>query len=73
MQLKLYKLLIIILVIFSFITLGQAADYNYVKEKVLVLKDGSEAEKIAVVQELGRLSSNDNFIIDDLIFSLRNE
>ena len=73
MQLKLNKLLIIFLVIFSFITLGHAADYNYVKEKVLVLKDGSEAEKIQVVQELGRLSSNANFIIDDLIFSLRNE
>ena len=73
MQLKLYKLLIIFLVVFSFITFGQAADYNYVKEKVLVLKDGSEAEKIQVVQELGRLSSNANFIIDDLIFSLRNE
>ena len=73
MQLKLYKLLIIFLVVFSFITFGQAADYNYVKEKVLVLKDGSEAEKIQVVQELGRLSSNANFIIDDLIFSLRND
>ena len=73
MQLKLHKLLIIFLVIFSFITLGHAADYNYVKEKVLVLKDGSEAEKIQVVQELGRLSSNANFIIDDLIFSLRND
>ena len=73
MQLKLYKLLIIFLVVFSFITFGHAADYNYVKEKVLVLKDGSEAEKIQVVQELGRLSSNANFIIDDLIFSLRNE
>ena len=73
MQLKLYKLLIIFLVVFSFITLGHAADYNYVKEKVLVLKDGSEAEKIQVVQELGRLSSNANFIIDDLIFSLRND
>ena len=32
MQLKLYKLLIIFLVIFSFITFGHAADYNYVKE-----------------------------------------
>ena len=73
MQLKLHKLLIIFLVMFSFITLGHAADYNYVKEKVLVLKDGSEAEKIEVVQELGRLSSNANFIIDDLIFSLRND
>jgi len=73
MQLKLHKLLIIFLVIFSFITLGHAADYNYVKEKVLVLKDGSEAEKIEVVQELGRLSSNANFVIDDLIFSLRND
>ena len=73
MQLKLCKLLIIFLVVFSFITFGHAADYNYVKEKVLVLKDGSEAEKIQVVQELGRLSSNANFIIDDLIFSLRNE
>ena len=73
MQLKLYKLLIIFLVVFSFITLGHAADYNYVKEKVLVLKDGSEAEKIEVVQELGRLSSNANFVIDDLIFSLRND
>jgi len=73
MQLKLYKLLIIFFVVFSFITLGHAADYNYVKEKVLVLKDGSEAEKIQVVQELGRLSSNANFIIDDLIFSLRND
>ena len=73
MQLKLYKLLIIFLVVFSFMTLGHAADYNYVKEKVLVLKEGSEAEKIQVVQELGRLSSNANFIIDDLIFSLRNE
>ena len=73
MQLKLCKLLIIFLVVFSFITLGHAADYNYVKEKVLVLKDGSEAEKIQVVQELGRLSSNANFIIDDLIFSLRND
>ena len=73
MQLKLYKLLIIFLVVFSFITFGHAADYNYVKEKVLVLKDGSEVEKIQVVQELGRLSSNANFIIDDLIFSLRND
>ena len=73
MQLKLYKLLIIFLVVFSFITFGHAADYNYVKEKVLVLKDGSEADKIQVVQELGRLSSNANFIIDDLIFSLRND
>ena len=73
MQLKLYKLLIIFLVVFSFIAFGHAADYNYVKEKVLVLKDGSEAEKIQVVQELGRLSSNANFIIDDLIFSLRND
>ena len=52
MQLKLYKLLIIFLVVFSFITFGNAADYNYVKEKVLVLKDGSEADKIQVVQEL---------------------
>ena len=41
MQLKLYKLLIIFLVVFSFITFGHAAYYNYVKEKVLVLKDGS--------------------------------
>jgi len=73
MQLKLNKLLIIFLAIFSFITLGHAADYNYVKEKVSVLKDGSEADKIQVVQELGRLSSNANFIIDDLIFSLRND
>ena len=73
MQLKLCKLLIIFLVVFSFITFGHTADYNYVKEKVLVLKDGSEAEKIQVVQELGRLSSNANFIIDDLIFSLRND
>ena len=73
MQLKLYKLLIIFLVVFSFITFGHAADYNYVKEKVLVLKDGLEADKIEVVQELGRLSSNANFIIDDLIFSLRND
>ena len=73
MQLKLNKLLIIFLAIFFYITLGHAADYNYVKEKVLVLKDGSEAEKIQVVQELGRLSSNANFIIDDLIFSLRND
>jgi len=73
MQLKLYKLLIIFLVVFSFITFGHAADYNYVKAKVLVLKDGSEADKIQVVQELGRLSSNANFVIDDLIFSLRND
>jgi len=73
MQLKLYKLLIIFLVVFSFMTFGHAADYKYVKEKVLVLKDGSEADKIEVVQELGRLSSNANFIIDDLIFSLRND
>ena len=73
MQLKLYKLLIIFLVVFSFITVGNTADYNYVKEKVLVLKDGLEADKIEVVQELGRLSSNANFIIDDLIFSLRND
>ena len=73
MQLKLYKLLIIFLVVFSFITFGHAADYNYVKAKVLVLKDGSEADKIQVVQELGRLSSNANFIIDDLIFSLRKD
>ena len=73
MQLKLHKLLILFLVIFFFITLGHAADYNYVKEKVLVLKDGSEAEKIEAVQELGRLSSNANFIIDDLIFTLRND
>ena len=73
MQLKLNKLLIIFLSIFSYITLGHAADYNYDKEKVLVLKDGSEVEKIQVVQELGRLSSNANFIIDDLIFSLKKD
>ena len=52
MQLKLCKLLIIFLVVFSFITFGHTADYNHVQEKVLVLKDGSEAEKIQVVQEL---------------------
>ena len=73
MQLKLSKLYIIIFIISSFITFAYSADYNSVKEKALILKDGSEEDKIAAVQEFGRLSSNANFIIDDLIFSLRND
>ena len=73
MQLKLSKLYIIIFIISSFITFAYSADYNSVKEKALILKDGSEQDKIEAVQEFGRLSSNANFIIDDLIFSLRND
>ena len=43
-----------------------AADYTYCKEKKQKFsKDGSVEEKIAAVQELGRLSSNANFRIDD--------
>ncbi|MDG2000373.1 MAG: HEAT repeat domain-containing protein, partial [Alphaproteobacteria bacterium] len=73
MQLKLSKLYIIILIMCSFITFAYSADYNSVKEKALILKDGSNEDKVAIVQEFGRLSSNANFIIDDLIFSLRND
>ena len=73
MQLKSLKLLIIFSVIYAFTTFVHSADYNYVKEKALILKDGLEEDKVEVVQELGRLSSNANFIIDDLIFSLRND
>lgn len=70
MQLKLF---IIIFIISIPRVLLHAADYNYVKERVLILKDGSQLEKVEAIQELGRLSSNANFIIDDLIFSLRND
>lgn len=70
MQLKLF---IIIFIISIPRVLLHAADYNYVKERALILKDGSQLEKVEAIQELGRLSSNANFIIDDLIFSLRND
>jgi NLR family CARD domain-containing protein 3 len=73
MQLKISKLFIIIIISYFINSISFSADYDYVKKKALILKEGSEIEKIAAVQELGRLSSNANFIIDDLIYSLRND
>jgi len=73
MKIQIFKLLLVFSTIYLVLNTPFAADYSYVKKKAEVLKTGTPEERIAVVQELGRLSSNANFIIPDLIFSLKND
>ena len=56
-----------------YITDVNAADYSYVKNRIAMLNEADEQNRITIVQELGRLSSNANLIIPDLIFILKNE
>ena len=73
MKIQIHKLLLLfcLLLIVCFNTF--AADYPYVKKKAEILKIGSVEEKISAVLELGRLSSNANFVIPELLYSLKNE
>ena len=73
MKTQIHKLLLLfcLLLIVCFNTF--AADYPYVKKKAEILKIGSVEEKISAVLELGRLSSNANFVIPELLYSLKNE
>ena len=50
-----------------------AADYSYVKNRIAMLSEADEKTRVTIVQELGRLSSNANLIIPDLISILENE
>ena len=50
-----------------------AADYSYVKNRIAMLSEADEETRVTIVQELGRLSSNANLIIPDLISILENE
>ena len=73
MKIQIHKLLLLsclfLIVCFNSI----AADYPYVKKKAEILKIGSVEEKISAVLELGRLSSNANFVIPELLYSLKND
>tara|TARA_B100001059_G_scaffold69540_1_gene66654 strand:+ start:6584 stop:8002 length:1419 start_codon:yes stop_codon:yes gene_type:complete len=73
MKIQIHKLLLLfcLFLIVCFNTF--AADYPYVKKKAEILKIGSVEEKISAVLELGRLSSNANFVIPELLYSLKNE
>jgi len=73
MKIQILKLLLLFNLVFIILTNAFAADYSYVKKKAEILKVGTFEEKITVVQELGSLSSNANFIIPDLIYSLKND
>ena len=44
-----------------------AADYSYVKNRIAMLSEADEKTRVTIVQELGRLSSNANLIIPELI------
>ena len=50
-----------------------AADYSYVKNRIAMLSEADEKTRVTIVQELGKLSSNANLIIPDLISILENE
>ena len=73
MKTQIHKLLLLfcLLLIVCFNTF--AADYPYVKKKAEILKIGTVEEKISAVLELGRLSSNANFVIPELLYSLKND
>ena len=73
MKIQIHKLLLLfcLFLIACFNTF--AADYPYVKKKAEILKIGSVEEKISAVLELGRLSSNANFVIPELLYSLKND
>ena len=73
MKIQIFKLLLIFSILYLSLNNSFAADYAYVKQKAEILKTGTTDERISVVQELGRLSSNANFIIPDLIYSLKND
>ncbi|MBT7076945.1 MAG: HEAT repeat domain-containing protein, partial [Pelagibacterales bacterium] len=73
MKTQIHKLLLLFYLIFIIFSNVFAADYPYVKKKAEILKVGTVEEKISAVQELGRLSSNANFVIPELIYSLRND
>ena len=72
MKNKRYKYLYVFF-IFMIVNISTAADYSYVKEKINQIRIGDEKDRIAVVQELGRLSSNANLAIPDLILALKND
>ena len=73
MKTQIHKLLLLfcLFLVVCFNSFG--ADYPYVKKKAEILKIGSVEEKISAVLELGRLSSNANFVIPELLYSLKND
>jgi HEAT repeat protein len=73
MKIQILKLLIIVSLICMVFTTVFSADYPYVKKKAAILTTGTYEEKISAIQELGRLSSNANFVIPELIYSLKND
>ena len=73
MKIQIHKLLLLFCLFLIVCFNSFAADYPYVKKKAEILKIGSVEEKIAAVLELGRLSSNANFVIPELLYSLKND
>ena len=73
MKIQIHKLLLLFCLFLIVCFNSFAADYPYVKKKAEMLKIGSVEEKISAVLELGRLSSNANFIIPELLYSLKND
>ena len=73
MKIQIHKLLLLFCLFLVVCFNSFAADYPYVKKKAEILKIGSVEEKISAVLELGRLSSNANFVIPELLYSLKND
>ncbi len=73
MKIQIHKLLLLFCLFLIVCFNSFAADYPYVKKKAEILKIGSVEEKISAVLELGRLSSNANFVIPELLYSLKND
>ena len=73
MKIQIHKLLLLSCLFLIVCFNSFAADYPYVKKKAEILKIGSVEEKISAVLELGRLSSNANFVIPELLYSLKND
>ena len=73
MKIQIHKLLLLFCLFLVVCFNSFAADYPYVKKKAEMLKIGSVEEKISAILELGRLSSNANFVIPELLYSLKND
>ena len=60
-------------IFFVNISLVNSASYEFIKQKIIELREGDLQKRIATVQILGSLSSNANFAIAEMINILKND
>ena len=60
-------------IFFVNISLVNSASYEFIKQKIIELREGDLQKRIETVQILGSLSSNANFAIAEMINILKND